>query len=116
MFKPVACLVATIAAIAAQPLGTVFPGAVWEERTPAESKWSEVILAEARRLAATLGSSALFVVDRGAVVAQWGDVTRPINFRSGRKSLLNALIGIAVDRQQLQLEHTLAKLGIDDVN
>lgn len=110
-------LAAAIVAMAApQPARDVFPDAGWTQRPPQQSGWSEARLAEARQLSATLGSSAVFVVHRGEAVALWGDVVTPINFRSGRKSLLNALLGIAVDRKQVRLDRTLADLGIDDVN
>ena len=93
-----------------------FPGREWRVAAPAVSGWSEARLSEARELSSKLGSSAVFVVHSGLVVAQWGDVTKPINVRSVRKSLLNALIGISVERQQLLLDRTLADLRIDDAD
>lgn len=55
------------------------------------------------------------VVHNGRVIAEWGDVTRPCNLYSVRKSLLNALIGIAVERGQIDPSATMEDLGIDDV-
>jgi CubicO group peptidase (beta-lactamase class C family) len=63
-----------------------------------------------------MGSTAVVVVHRGIVVDQWGEVTRPINVRSMRKSLLSALIGMAVAEGRLSVDKTLADLAIDDRN
>jgi CubicO group peptidase (beta-lactamase class C family) len=53
-------------------------------------------------------------VHRGAVVAQWGDVAAKAELASVRKSLLSALIGIAVDREEIDLAQSIGSLGIDD--
>lgn len=58
--------------------------------------------------------TALMVVHDDRVVARWGDVSSRANVRSVRKSLLSALIGIAVSEGRLTLDHTIAGLGIDD--
>jgi CubicO group peptidase (beta-lactamase class C family) len=76
--------------------------------------WSPARLAEARRVAAAIGSAVVMVVDRGVVIAAWGDVTRKYRCHSMRKSLLSALYGIARTRGQIDLGATLAQLGIDD--
>ena len=55
------------------------------------------------------------VVQDDVVVATTGDIARKINVRSVRKSLLSALIGIAVDHHQINLDDTLEHLGIDDL-
>jgi Beta-lactamase len=54
------------------------------------------------------------VVHRGAVVAQWGDTAAKTQLASVRKSLLNALIGNAVERGQIDLSQPIGELGIDD--
>lgn len=54
------------------------------------------------------------VVDDGAVVAAWGEVARPVNVRSIRKSMLGALIGLGVARGEIKLDETLRQLGIDE--
>jgi CubicO group peptidase (beta-lactamase class C family) len=48
------------------------------------------------------------------VVAEWGDTAKPTELASVRKSLLSALIGIAVAEKKIDLDATLADLGIDD--
>jgi CubicO group peptidase (beta-lactamase class C family) len=54
------------------------------------------------------------VIHHGAVVAEWGDTVKRTELASVRKSFLSALIGIAVSRKQINLDSTLAQLGIDD--
>ena len=91
------------------------PGATWRRLDPAAAGWDADRLERARRLwADNSGTSAVMVVQRGAVVAAWGDVTERNTTRSIRKSLLSSLIGMAVAEGQLRLDATLAELGIDD--
>jgi CubicO group peptidase (beta-lactamase class C family) len=48
------------------------------------------------------------------VVAEWGDTSARLELESVRKSLLSALIGIAVAEHQMSLDSSLEQLGIDD--
>jgi CubicO group peptidase (beta-lactamase class C family) len=91
-----------------------FPAAEWERATPAELGWSESTLAQARAFSDQLRSSAVVIVHHGKVVAEWGDTTKPTELASIRKSLLSALIGIAVAEGQVKLDSTLGELGVDD--
>jgi len=59
-------------------------------------------------------SSAFLVIADGAVVAAWGDVGRRFMCHSVRKSFLSALYGIYWDQGKIELNKTLADLGIDD--
>jgi CubicO group peptidase (beta-lactamase class C family) len=54
------------------------------------------------------------IVQHGRVVAQWGDPTAKSKLHSVRKSLLSALIGIAVEAHKIDLGATMEGLGIDD--
>ena len=71
-------------------------------------------LEAARKTWEGLPSSAFMLVADGAVVASWGDVDRRFMCHSVRKSFLSALYGIYWDRGELELNKTLADLGIDD--
>ncbi|MEE8584615.1 MAG: serine hydrolase [Acidobacteriota bacterium] len=71
-------------------------------------------LAAAEKTWAGLPSSAFMVIADGAVVAAWGDVERRFMCHSVRKSFLSALYGIYWDRGEIELNKTLADLGIDD--
>jgi CubicO group peptidase (beta-lactamase class C family) len=105
------------AALLSQPAAAQgrFPLPHWEVAAdPGAVGWSTEGLAVAQRYADSIGSTAVMIVQDGIVIAQWGDVARRSNVFSVRKSLMSALIGIAVARQQLDTGATLARLGIDD--
>jgi hypothetical protein len=93
----------------------VYPAAAWSERyVEKETGWSRDQLQAADKVASSLGTAAYLVVYRGALVHQYGDITRPMNVYSARTSVLSILYGICVDRQVIDLHQTLADLGIDD--
>jgi CubicO group peptidase (beta-lactamase class C family) len=92
-----------------------FPGAAWKIAGPVEDfGWSSEKLAVAQQFAEQAGSDAVIVVDDGIVVAEWGDMAKRLNIYSMRKSLLSALIGIAVGKGTIKLDATMEGLGIDD--
>lgn len=53
-------------------------------------------------------------MQHGRIVDSWGDIGRRLQLYSVRKSLLSALIGIAVAEGMIDLDATLGSLGIDD--
>lgn len=55
------------------------------------------------------------VTRNGAIAGSVGNIDEKSLVRSVRKSLLSALIGIAVEKNQIALQATLSDLGIDDV-
>ncbi len=79
-----------------------------------EAGFDPARLEAARATWEALPSSAFLVIADGAVVASWGDVGRRYMCHSVRKSFLSALYGIYWDRGEIQLNKTLAELGIDD--
>lgn len=86
---------------------------------PAETKnlgWNPDGLNAAFAHAASLSTDTLMIVTNGQVVAVFGDLSRPYDVHSIRKSLLSTLIGhhMASDESPLPLDATLLTLGIDD--
>jgi CubicO group peptidase (beta-lactamase class C family) len=79
-----------------------------------QAGFDDAKLAAARETWEGLPSSAFMVIADGAVVAAWGEVERRFMCHSVRKSFLSALYGIYWDRGQIELNKTLADLGIDD--
>ncbi|MEQ8714340.1 MAG: serine hydrolase [Cyclobacteriaceae bacterium] len=79
-----------------------------------EAGFSSAKLAEAQSYYDSIGFGAALVIHKGAVVASWGENTRRFMLASMRKSLLNAMIGRAIDEGRFQLSTTLSELGIDD--
>ena len=62
----------------------------------------------------SLRSGALMAVFRGHVILACGDVERPFEAHSIRKSLVSGLYGVAVARGEIDLDATLATFAIDD--
>lgn len=91
------------------------PGRSWTRVDPDRNRWDPERLERALATADSVGSGALVVVDGGAIVAHGGAIAEAYQVASVRKSLLSILLGIAVDRGQLDLDATLAELEIDDV-
>ena len=93
----------------------VYPGDRWTAvASPTRDRWSGPGLRGAHAYADSIGSSAVLIVESGAIVEEWGDVTRRIHVRSMRKSLLSALFGIYVGNRTIDIQATLGQLGIDD--
>jgi CubicO group peptidase (beta-lactamase class C family) len=108
-------LLAIPAAGRAQVAGDRTPGEGWMRYADVtQAGFDPARLEAARRTWETLPSSAFLVVADGAVVAAWGEVERRFMCHSVRKSFLSALYGIYWDKGQLELNKTLADLGIDD--
>lgn len=80
----------------------------------ADAAWSVAGLEAVREFTDSIGTAAFLLMSNGTVVASWGDVSRPFRVHSIRKSLLSALIGVAFERGELDLDTTLDGLGIND--
>jgi CubicO group peptidase (beta-lactamase class C family) len=110
-------LVAVICALLAAQLAAAadrFPEATWERVDPETAGWSKSKLAKAEQWSQHMASTAVMIVHRGAVIAEWGDTSAKTPLASVRKSLLSALIGKAVERGELDLSQSIGALGIDD--
>jgi CubicO group peptidase (beta-lactamase class C family) len=111
------CITFGITAAQAEPSTIVdnFPGAAFETTMPEAAGWSAEKLAEAKSWSQKVGpTSAVMIVQHGRIVAEWGDTAVKSNLHSVRKSLLSALIGIAVDERKIDLNASIGSLGIDD--
>ncbi len=82
--------------------------------SPEQAGWPPKKLEEIHSYVEEIGSTSAMIVQHGVVVAAWGDVAHRSNLHSCRKSLLSALIGIAVAEGKIHPEDTLDQLGIDD--
>jgi len=98
-----------------QDSGDRFPASGWMRFSNVEDAGFDPAKLEAARSTwEGIPSSAFLVIADGAVVASWGDVERRFMCHSVRKSFLSALYGIYWDRGEIELNKTLADLGIDD--
>lgn len=104
-----------MAPFAARLFFDAWPVPAWQAASKTvRSRWSAGKLEAARKVSEQIGSAAVMVIDRGEVVAQWGDVERRYKCHSMRKSILSALIGLHVESGAIDLGATLGDLGIDD--
>lgn len=95
------------------PRNQTFPAADWQAAAPSAVGWSTPAVEAAMARAKRSWSSGVLVV-KGRVIGQFGDVAAPYETRSMRKSFLNAVAGQLVAERRLDLNATLASLGIDD--
>jgi CubicO group peptidase (beta-lactamase class C family) len=92
----------------------VFPNESWERSEPNKIGWSTEKLTEVAQYLRTVPEGSLMIVEKGRVVAEWGNVARPVKLSSVRKSLLSALYGIYVHEGRIDPSMTLEQLAIDD--
>ena len=92
-----------------------YPDETWEQyATPEEAGWSSEELSLAEEMLDPVGSAAVIVLYDGVVLTQWGQVERPFDGASMRKSLLSALYGIAVAKGEIDIDETIGSIGIDE--
>ena len=91
-----------------------FPGASWTLRDPSALGWDTSALSSAFEYLETIETSGVMVVHRGALIGEWGEVATPHMMASLRKSVLSGLIGTYSGSGRLDLNETLAQLGVDD--
>ncbi|MDH5760442.1 MAG: beta-lactamase family protein [Gemmatimonadota bacterium] len=121
----VAAVLALMAPAAAHPaaaqqhLQSVFPGSEWErvERDNLEAYgWSPAALRDTYEfIRDSANTTGLVVADRGRIVFTYGDVEELSYLASVRKSILSMLYGYWVENGTIDLEATMADLGVDDV-
>lgn len=93
----------------------IYPEKGWQKITnPEQIGWSTSHLNEAKSIADSIGSDAVVIVHRGAILKAWGEIERKFMCHSMRKSLLSAVIGLNVDRGAITIKQTLSEIGIDD--
>jgi CubicO group peptidase (beta-lactamase class C family) len=92
-----------------------YPRKHWTQAgKPEDRGWSSDGLAAAKAYADSLDTAAFIIVDDGIIISEWGATSTKFNVHSIRKSFLSGLYGIAVRKGQIDLNATLAQLGIDD--
>lgn len=97
------------------PSEGAYPAEHWAKASaPEDLGWSSEKLAQAREFSEIIGSTAVMIIQDGVVVDAWGEVAVKSNLHSVRKSLLSALISIAVEEGKIDLSSSMEELGIDD--
>lgn len=98
---------------AAEPGG--YPHETWlRYADPADAGWSAEGIRAAKAFADSLGSVAVMLVHDGIVVTAWGDVDYHENVHSMSKTFQTVLLGPYVKAGLIDLDASLAELGIDD--
>ena len=94
----------------------IYPDKKWLQYVnPEDAGWSSHKLNEAFNYYKKIGTDALLVIYKGAVLLSRGEVERRFLCHSVRKSLLSALVGIYQNKGKIDLNETLNSLGIDDI-
>jgi CubicO group peptidase (beta-lactamase class C family) len=102
--------------VAAATAPAVYPVPSWTAIDNPESVgWSRAGLDSVRARLATLATTGMMAVVGGRVLLQYGDVRAVSYLASVRKSILSMLFGIAVANGTVNLDRTLAQIGIDDI-
>jgi CubicO group peptidase (beta-lactamase class C family) len=111
---PLVYLALRSAPLLAETGAVAWPGREWDRTPPEQAGWDIDALARARDYSQSIGTTSLIVVQHGRIVDSWGDIGQRLQLYSVRKSLLSALIGMAVAEGKINLDATLGSLGIDD--
>jgi len=107
---------ADTAAAGCPRLDATYPAADWERIAQPEcAGWSPAGLDQVTQKLSTMATTAMMVVTGGRVLFEYGDLEAVSYLASVRKSILSMLYGIYVERGTIDLDETLAQIGIDDV-
>lgn len=101
--------------ITVQTFAQIYPGKQWEKyNSPEDAGFSSTKLAEAKTYGDEINTAALTIVVDGKIVYEWGEVEKKYMTHSIRKSFLSALYGNYVKDGSIDLDKTMAELGIND--
>ncbi len=95
-------------------LEAAWPNTTWPAHPGASSVAAD--LAALRHRMSKQSSLAVHASLDGRVFAELGGYDLPVRCQSVRKSLLSALIGIAIERGMVALDTTVGELGLDDLD
>ncbi len=93
----------------------IYPKKYWLKiENPEDLGWSLDKLNLAHQYSKKIGATSVVVIYRGVIIVDWGDINRKFKLYSIRKSLINALYGIAIYKKMINLTTTLDQLNIND--
>jgi CubicO group peptidase (beta-lactamase class C family) len=112
----VSCSSAAVATSAAPAGASVYPDTGWARiADPTTVGWERASLDSVRARLSALPTTGFVAIVGGRVLMEYGDLTAQSYLASVRKSVLSMLYGIAAERGEVNLDRTLAQVGIDDV-
>lgn len=92
-----------------------YPGKTWKVAQKTEDLgYSTEKLQLAEKFSHGIKTAAVVIVVDGIILKEWGEVNKKFMTHSVRKSFLSALFGNYVKRGIIDLDKTMADLGIDD--
>ena len=92
-----------------------FPGEKWEiVLNPSESGYSSSKLEAAKKYSESIDTAAVVIVVNGKTLYEWGKVDKKYKTHSLRKSVLSAMYGNYVNNGIIDLDVTMADVGIND--
>ena len=95
----------------------IIPGADWEKAARRRPRaFAAQASKRSRPQLVTLPTTAFMVVSGGSVAYSYGDVTQACYLASARKSILSMLFGKYVANGTINLDRTMADLGIDEAD
>jgi CubicO group peptidase (beta-lactamase class C family) len=98
------------------PADAIYPGVAWDSITnPHALGWSPAGLDSVRADLATLASTGFVAVVGGRILMSYGNTDTVTYLASVRKSVLSMLMGNYVRRGIIDLDKSLADLGMDDL-
>lgn len=113
MTRIACCLIALLLQVS-HPAMAREPDA-FERIAPEAAGYSSQRLEALRGFLSASGSDSLLLVHDGKVFFEYGDIRKKRLLHSMRKPLLNALYGIYEARGLVDMQDTLAELGVDDI-
>jgi CubicO group peptidase (beta-lactamase class C family) len=94
----------------------VFPGATWDSiADPRTVGWTPAGLEQVRAVLRPMASTGMVAIVGGKVLMSYGDLTHISYLASVRKSVLAMVMGNYVASGKLNLDRTIAQMGMDDV-
>lgn len=97
-------------------LPAVYPATEWERiPAPACAGFSRIGLQAVRDRLSAMATTGFVAIVGGRVLMEYGDLETVSYLASVRKSVLSMLYGIWVERGVIDLDETLADIGIDDI-
>lgn len=107
---------AALAPASCPSLEPVYPGESWDRiEFPECAGWSAAGIEQVEQKLADMSTTAMVAAVGGRILMDYGDIELVSYLASVRKSVLSMLYGIYVDRGVIDLDETLADIGIDDV-
>jgi len=101
--------------VPALTFGQTFPGKTWEKiENPEKYGFSSQKLKQMDEILKSMDTASFLVIKDGKILYEYGDREQKCFTHSARKSFMSTLYGIYVENGAIDLNKSMADLGIDD--